>query len=268
METMKDDRKNMKDKGHEFGTGAGPDFGADSDVVPESDPRFDAWITKMAPTLNAPNAAPRAEMWDAIRAAQQQARDAQAGLVPGVTPLRRTWRLMSVIAAALLLGVAIDRLALRRVDQRVASTGSDTNRKAPAEASTTPSRLYRVAAAQTLTQAEALLVAYRAGDVPSRDRAAARQLGSWGRQVLSSTRLLLDSPAGDDPQLRSLLDDLELVLVQIIQLSGAPLDTSERALIDRARERALIDGALQDRNLLPRIRTAVPAGVAAAASSE
>jgi len=232
------------------------DFGADADVVPESDPRFDAWVAKMAPTLNSPNAAPRAEMWDAIRAAQQLARDAQAGLIPGVTPLRRTWRLMSVIAAALLLGVAIDRLALRRVDQRVTSSGADTN-KAP-EASATPSRLYRMAAVQTLTQAEALLVAYRAGDVPS-DRAAARQLGSWGREVLSSTRLLLDSPAGDDPQLRSLLDDLELVLVQIIQLSGAPLDTSERALIDRA---------LQEKNLLPRIRTAVPAGVPAAASSE
>ena len=78
-----------------------------------------------------------------------------------------------------------------------------------------------------------------------------RQLGRWGREVLTSTRLLLDSPAGDDPQLRALLDDLELVLVQIIGLSGggAPLDATDRALIDRA---------LEDHNLLPRIRTAVP----------
>ena len=116
-----------------------------------------------------------------------------------------------------------------------------------------------MAAAQTLTQAEALLIAYRGSEVPERNPAAARQLGSWGRQVLSSTRLLLDSPAGTDPQLRPLLDDLELVLVQLIRLSGAPLDASERALLDRA---------LQDRNLLPRIRTAVPANVAVAASSE
>src|SRR5207253_5533267 len=93
-----------------------------------------------------------------------------------------------------------------------------------------PSRFYRLAAAQTLTQAEALLVAYRASDVPQRDPAAARQLGSWGRHVLSSTRLLLDSPAGDDPQLPPLPDDLELVLVQIIGLSGAPLDANERKL--------------------------------------
>ena len=262
METMKDD-KNIKDKGYDFGKGAGPDFGTDGDVVPQSDPQFDAWIAKVAPTLNAPNAAPRAEMWDAIQAAQNTARDAQAGLVPGVTPLRRSWRLMSVIAAALLLGVAIDRPALRRADHpRVASSGADADRGASAEASkasTDPARLYRMAAAQTLTQAEALLIAYRASEVPQHNPAAARQLGSWGRQVLSSTRLLLDSPAGTDPQLRPLLDDLELVLVQIIRLSGAPLDASERELIDRA---------LQDRNLLPRIRTAMPANVAVAASSE
>jgi hypothetical protein len=95
--------------------------------------------------------------------------------------------------------------------------------------------------------------------VSERNPAAARQLGSWGREVLSSTRLLLDSPAGRDPQLRPLLDDLELVLVQIIRLSGAPLDSSDRALIDRA---------LEDRDLLPRIRTAVPAGVAGTATSD
>src|SRR5207237_2346480 len=127
------------------------------------------------------------------------------------------------------------------------------------KASTTPSRLYRMAAAQTLTQAEALLIAYRASDVPQHDPVTARQLASWGRQVLSSTRLLLDSPAGDDPQLRPLLDDLELVLVQIIRLSGAPLDANDRALIDKA---------LRERDLLPRIRTAVPAGVAGAASDD
>jgi hypothetical protein len=59
--------------------------------------------------------------------------------------------------------------------------------------------------------------------------------------------------------LRTLLDDLELVLVQIIQLSGAPLDPADRELIDRA---------LADRDLLPRIRTAVPAGITGSASAD
>jgi len=261
---MKDDTKNkMNDNKHDFGQGAGADFGKDANVAPPSDPQFDAWVEKVAPTLNAPNAAPRREMWDAIQAAQKTAHDAQAGRLSGVTPLRRNLRLMSLIAAALLLGVAIDRLALRQADPSAPGAVAVANRVAPVPPSPTvgsssdASRLYRLAAAQTLTQAEALLTAYRASGVAERNPAAARQLGSWGREVLSSTRLLLDSPAGDDPQLRPLLDDLELVLVQIIELSGAPLDASDRALIDRA---------LEDRDLLPRIRTAVPAGVAGAAS--
>ena len=249
---MNDDKKNnIHDSRY--------DFGADAEVVPPSDPRFDAWVAKVAPTLNVPNAAPRQEMWDAIQAAQQTSRDAQAGRLPGVTPLRRNLRLMSAIAAALLLGVALDRLALQpRNDQSASTTRVTSPPPAPADPDD-PSRLYRVAAARTLTQAEALLTAYRAAsDVAERNPSASRQLGRWGRDILSSTRLLLDSPAGDDPQLRPLLDDLELVLVQIIELSGAPLDAGDRALIDRA---------LQDRNLLPRIRTAVPANLAGTASS-
>jgi hypothetical protein len=238
MEAMNDERMNV-------------DFGTDADVVPPADPAFDAWIAKVAPTLNAPPAkgAPRLEMWAAIQAARKAA---------GVTAPRRTprapWRVMSLIAAALLLGVAIDRVVLQEVDRpsvpvaAMAPTPSD---------SSDPSRLYRLAAAQTLTQAEALLTAYRATGVPQQD-SAARQLGTWGRQVLGSTRLLIDSPAGDDPQLHALLNDLELVLVQIIQLSGATLDPSERTMIDRA---------LEDRDLLPRIRTAVPVGVAAGVSA-
>ncbi len=224
------------------------DFGEDADVVPPADPEFDAWVTKVAPALNAPNAAPRLEMWAAIQAARRTG---------GVTARRHVpWGLISVIAAALLLGVAIDRVALRTADRPstpvavTPSTASD---------SSDPTRLYRLAAAQTLTQAEALLVAYRASEAPERDPAAARELASWGRQVLGGTRLLIDSPAGDDPQLRSLLNDLELVLVQIIQLSGAPLDPSDRELIDRA---------LEARDLLPRIRTAVPAGPVGAATGD
>lgn len=118
------------------------------------------------------------------------------------------------------------------------------------------STLYHAAAVQTLSQAEALLVAWRV-DAP-RDTAAARQLGTWARDVLGSTRLLLDSPAASDTRLRALLDDLELVLAQIVQLSGAPLTEEERALLERS---------VRARDLLPRIRSAVPAGSTGSATS-
>lgn len=120
------------------------------------------------------------------------------------------------------------------------------DRAAPVSAA--PRDLYRLASQQMLGQAEALLAHYRA------DRAAERidpAVGRWARDVLSSTRLLLDSPASDDPEMRSLLQDLELVLAQIVQRTGHA-DPLEDEMIDRT---------IEDRDLLPRLRGAVPAGV-------
>ena len=225
----------------------GLDFGPDAEVVPDEDPQFDAWIRKIAPTLNAPPmAAPRLEMWAEIQTARRSV---------AATPRRRTpWIFLSAIAAALVLGVAIDRYALQSADPAspTVATAPETPTSSP-----DPARLYRMAAAQTLTQAEALLTAFRAS-APQQTSVDMRHLGTWGRQVLGSTRLLIDSPAGQDPQLRALLDDLELVLVQLIQLSGGQLSATDRALVE---------GALENSDLLPRIRNAVPAGTPGAGAA-
>ena len=146
-----------------------------------------------------------------------------------------------------------------RVAQAPVSTSAAApraDRPAPAAESPTgdPRGLYQAAARQTLVQAEALLTSYRRADAEPRDAEAMQQAARWSREVLSSTRLLLDSPAGRDPRLRQLLTDLELVLAQIVQLSGAPLQADEREMIERA---------LRERDLLPRLRSAVPAGVSA-----
>jgi len=106
-------------------------------------------------------------------------------------------------------------------------------------------RAYTVATAQHLTAAEAMLTAFK-GDL-SQGRMDS-EISSWGKDLLSNTRLLLDSPAARDPVRRKLLQDLELVLVQIVQLSPG---TS-------ARDRDLIKGALTDDQVLTRLRTAIP----------
>ena len=286
----------------------GYDFGDDADIPLPGDPAFDAWVGKLAPDLNTPPVTPRMEMWDAIQKAQAAPMATSAPVVSITSRRRAAWVWPTAIAAALLIGVGIDRYMLtsRSPEQgaagpsntatgstaaigsttangsstapgSAASSGSTVSTGRPstpgaiatpsaiattrptspvgapnaAYADSAPTRLYRLAAVQTLTQAEAVLTAYRSTDLATRNPAAAKQLSQWGREVLSSTRLLLDSPAGDDPQLRALLDDVELVLVQIIRLSGSTLDATERALID---------GAMRDHDLLPRIRTAVPAG--------
>ena len=137
---------------------------------------------------------------------------------------------------------------------RTAGVSASKNPTSDTETGAAAQRLYQLAARQTLVQAEALLTAYRTSDGPQRDQESMQQAGRWARDVLTSTRLLLDSPAANDPQFRALFTDLELVLAQIVQLSGAPLQAGERELIERA---------MRDRDLLPRLRSAVPAGATA-----
>jgi hypothetical protein len=107
---------------------------------------------------------------------------------------------------------------------------------------------YQLTTVRYLSEAEALLTSFRARNPADQQMDA--QLGAWARQLLTNTRLLLDSPVGNDPHRRPLLEDLELVLVQIVQQSPgtAPQD------------RELIEKTLQQEHVLTRLRTAIPAG--------
>jgi len=107
---------------------------------------------------------------------------------------------------------------------------------------------YDMALGQHLGQSEAFLTLFRSsvrsGHVDPVAFAAARQL-------LSTNRLLLDSRAGADPRSRQLLQDLELVLAQIAQL-GAAADSSDMHIVTQDMDQG---------DVLPRLRTAVPAGI-------
>lgn len=124
-----------------------------------------------------------------------------------------------------------------------ATTVSRTERLAGAG-----STAYDMALGQHLGQSEAFLTLFRSsvrsGHVDPVAFAAARQL-------LSTNRLLLDSRAGADPRSRQLLQDLELVLAQIAQL-GAAGDSSDVHIVTEDMDRG---------DVLPRLRTAVPAGI-------
>jgi hypothetical protein len=111
-----------------------------------------------------------------------------------------------------------------------------------------PSSAYQLTTVQHLSEAEALLTSFRTRS--NADQQMDAQLGAWARQLLSNTRLLLDSPVANDPQRRPLLQDLELVLVQIVQLS--PGSTPQ--------DRELIEKSLQQDHVMTRLRTAIPAG--------
>jgi hypothetical protein len=105
------------------------------------------------------------------------------------------------------------------------------------------------AAAPFLGQAEVLLSQYRTGEIAGSngDSFTAR-----ATRLLAQTRLLLDSPAAEDAQLKKLLSDLELVLARLVRFAdGADED-----------EKEWIDQNLQQRSLLPRLRDRIPVGAA------
>ena len=67
---------------------------------------------------------------------------------------------------------------------------------------------------------------------------------SQARDLLATTRLLMDAPAPMESHLRALLEDLELVLAQIARLPARP----------EAPDVYLIDQALDQREVIPRLR--------------
>jgi len=121
---------------------------------------------------------------------------------------------------------------------------------APSNSTSNPTgnSAYQLTAVRHLSEAEALLTSFRTHS--SADQQMDAQMGSWARQLLSNTRLLLDSPVANDPQRRPLLEDLELVLVQIVQLS--PGSTPQ--------DREMIEKTLRQDHVMTRLRTAIPAG--------
>ena len=134
--------------------------------------------------------------------------------------------------------------------QRTGLTGGNGTRVTTGDAApnSTSAPAYQLAAVRHLSEAEALLTSFRTRSATDQQMDA--QLGAWARDLLSNTRLLLDSPVANDPQRRPLLEDLELVLVQIVQLS--PGSTPQ--------DREMIEKTLRQDHVMTRLRTAIPAG--------
>jgi hypothetical protein len=102
---------------------------------------------------------------------------------------------------------------------------------------------YRLAVVEHLAGTEAMLTSFRAaakrGEVDA-------QMTAWARNLLTTTRLLEASAAQDDPTMKRLLDDLELVLVQIAQYTSAGTHHAEELeLIEHSIERRGVIGKLQ-----------------------
>ena len=112
----------------------------------------------------------------------------------------------------------------------------------------------RLAVIEHMAHAEVLLTSFLAESRTSpSDARTAAQFALLSRDLLKTTRLLLATRTSDDPALTRLLEDLELVLMQISQYSSE----GRRGDLDA------INQSLDRRSVLPKLRSAIPAGASA-----
>jgi hypothetical protein len=180
---------------------------------------------------------PRDEMWQRIDAARRFRR--------GRPPLRSRWIWGVGLAASLAFGIALGRITLRNGPQSGTARPSGAASAPAAPANAPALNQYRLAALQHLGRAEVLLTSVSSGSVDA-------QIVEWANEMLTTTRLLLDSPAATDARLSRLLEDLELLLAQL----ASPAATSEAEL-------DLIQHGIDQTDVLPRLRATLPAPNAA-----
>jgi hypothetical protein len=225
------------------------------------DDRLDDQLSAAARDYHDPPETPRAAMWEAIQADRrtggqnlpraERGRDeneaekaeSERRVLAFRPSARPPIRLAAGIAAILLLGIGLGRLSV--------SPTSTTVPAQPVANQPTPrvnAAAYELATTEYLSQSEAFLTLFRAS---IRQNAGNEQLAAaTARQLLATNRLLLDSPAAQDSKTKLLLQDLELVLAQIAQLSPD----------SRSRDLDLITEGLERAGVMTRLRTAVPSG--------
>jgi hypothetical protein len=202
------------------------------------DEKVDAMIRALADSYNRPPETPRAELWDGIAEARAQRRKA---VHAGRARPRLWWMGWAAgLAATLVMGVVIGRITARGGSAAVPPPPAvaAVNGQVPAA--------YRIAVGDHLSRVDTFLSVFsaEAGGVPARNG----DLDQPARQLLQQTRLLRDSPAGQDAALGPLLDDIELVLVQIAAYSEA----------GSAQDLGFIEQGIKDRSVLLRLRATLP----------
>jgi cytoskeletal protein RodZ len=249
---------------------------------------FDEMLRAAAREYNRPDETPRDRMWENIRAAR-----ARQTAVPVRPTVWKRFVLPAVAAALLVLGVAIGRI-YERMTTKSAPTPNVATMTAPSDSEasvrrhvTKPTRdvaaaseqpsdsrqnpsavprtarpvspavrpatnlAFHLAVVEHLAGTEAMLTSFR--DEAARGTVDA-QITSWARNLLTTTRLLQTAAAQQDPTMKRLLDDLELVLVQIAQYSSTGPH--------RAEELELIQHSIERRGVIGKLRTTIPARLA------
>ena len=246
-----------------------------------NDDQMDELLIQGAQDYNEPNPVPRDEMWTRIAEARR------AAAPPKAAP-NKTWRWVSVAAAAAIVfavGITIGRRLERETPAGVpvvakapATRDSETavvakndtvipelrdeTRKTDKRvqelaagggpafdgAKTQADLAYRLVMLRHVAGSEAMITAFRAS---ARRGEVDKQIADWARELLGTTRMLEASPVTEDPTMKRLLDDLDLVLMQIAQYTT-------RGVVN-AEELGLIEESINKRGVIAKLRSTLPA---------
>ena len=217
--------------------------------------RFEEFLREQAQEYHAPPPTPRAELWDRISAARKQSgpvadagADDTLAFRPRAESTFRRWRpaLYYGMAAAAILAVWV---AIGRVSSPTGTTPMPTPATVAAAPDDSTDQEERGALAtqlvtvEHLTEVDAFLTEFRG-------RRASGEFTGQARDLLGTTRLLIDSKRVSDPRVKVLLQDLEGVLAQI-----ATFDST-----DRRNELELINDGIAQAHLRTRLKSEIPAG--------
>ena len=240
-----------------------------------NDDQLDDTLSDAARDYNAPGDIPREAMWARIAEVRRQ----QAPIVTR-SRSRRVWVWSGAgIAAALLVatGIGIGRRmersatpATRATALRETTSRRDSARTVVAQPETpsvskessivatrdvTPETsgsdrtlAYQMVVLQHLAGTEAMITSFRAA---ARNGETDAHVAKWASELLGTTRLLEASPAADDPVMKRLLEDLELVIVQIVQYTNHGTNDPE--------ELDLIEQSIKKRGVITKLRSTLPA---------
>lgn len=217
--------------------------------------RFQEFMDRWAPEYHRPPDTPREEIWDGIRAAVFEGGGEEEKKVVSLPERRRArnrtlrrswWPAAAVAAAVLAVGFGLGRLTAPGPP----GAGGGAEGVGLAEA-VGGSNGFRTAALSHFSETESFLTLVR-GD--ARAGRVGPELARWAEGLLGETRLLLDSPAARDPAVRTLLEDLELILVQ-----AAGVGETEGGGTERVRqELELMAAGMDDHDVIPRLQAMVP----------
>jgi len=233
---------------------------------------------------NEPGAVPREEMWARIHSERHGRRGSGGG-----SPNRTRWPWVAGgLAAALVLaaGIAIGRrLERSELPSPVARTSTPTRDTNAAQVARTPDSLvkelrtetsttqkavtqlvqespsttaapasdsdnlaYRLVMLRHIAGTEAMITAFRES---ARRGEVDAQIAGWSRELLGTTRMLEASPVTQDPVMKRLLEDLDLVIVQIAQYTTTGKHNPD--------DLDLIEQSIKKRGVMTKLRSTLPA---------